>query len=40
MTDGGISSQYTWKRYKISLKDRKLFLSKYYNGWFSKLKHF
>ena len=40
MTDGGISSQFTWKRYKISLKDRKLFLSKFYDGRYSKLKHF
>lgn len=30
MTDGGISSQYNWKRYKISLNDRKHYLSKFY----------
>lgn len=40
MSDGGISSQYTWKRYKISLRDRKLFFSKYYQSKTVRLIHF
>lgn len=30
MSDGGISSQYNWKRYKISLNDRMHYLYKFY----------